>query len=129
MRPPARRYLQRFIPVMASYVVALFAVEWIFRHHAVRGPLAFLLALLPALPIVGVVIIVGLYLREETDEVEKAMRVESLLWGIGLTLSTTTLWGFLEVFGQVQHVEGYMVFPAFCFFTGIAGLVVRWRYR
>lgn len=129
MRTAAVRYNKRFIPMMLAYVVALFAVTWTFKHHPVSGPIAYLLALLPALPIVGVVIVVGLYMRDETDEVEKAMRTQSMLWGIGLTLSIATLWGFLESFGQAPHVDSYWAFPIFGFFTGIASCLIRRSYR
>jgi hypothetical protein len=129
MRPAVVRYNKRFIPMMLAYAVALLAVTWIFKHHLTSGPVAYLLALLPALPIVGVVIIVGLYMGDETDEVEKAMRTQSMLWGIGLTLSIATLWGFLESFGQVSHVDSYWAFPIFCFFTGIASCLIRQGYR
>ena len=114
MRPAGVRYTKRFIAMMSSYMAALFAVTWIFRHHHVRGVAAYLLALLPALPIVGVVIVVGLYMREETDEVGKAMLTQAMLWGIGLTLSVATLWGFLrklragEPRGQLYGVSGVL---------------------
>jgi cytochrome bd-type quinol oxidase subunit 2 len=110
MRPARARYWKRYYSAISVYVVALFSVSWIFRHHHLTGAAAFLLALLPALPIVGVVIIVALYMREETDEVEMAVLTQSMVWGIGLTLTLATLWGFLEAFGQVPHVNGYWAF-------------------
>jgi hypothetical protein len=129
MRSAAARYWKRYYSAISVYVVALFSVTWIFKHHHLTGAAAFLLALLPALPIVGVVIIVGLYMREETDEVEMAVLTQSMVWGIGLTLSLATLWGFLEAFGQVSHVNSYWAFPIFCVFTGIASCLIRLRYR
>ena len=68
-------------------------------------------------------IVVGLYMRDETDEVEKAMRT------LGLTLSIATLWGFLESFGQAPHVDSYWAFPIFGFFTGLASCLIRRSYR
>jgi hypothetical protein len=129
MRSVRARYWKRYYSAISGYVVALFSVTWIFKHHHLTGAAAFLLALLPALPIVGVVIIVGLYMREETDEVEMAVLTQSMVWGIGLTLSLATLWGFLEAFGQVRHVNSYWSFPILCVFTGIASCVIRLRYR
>ena len=129
MRPARIRHQRRVAVSMTAYAAALFSVVWIFKHHPVSGAAAYLLAVLPALPIVGVVLIDALYLREETDEVEKAIRTQAMLWGIGLTLSIATMWGFLESFGQVHHVDSYMVFPIFYLISGFATRVIRWSYR
>lgn len=126
--PPARTQI-RFVTGMAIYVVA--SVTWIFRHVHPGGFTLFVLALLPALPVIAVVTVALLYIREETDEVEKerALSSEAMIWGIGATLSIATLWGFLEDFGLAPRVHSYLALPLFCFCAGIAHVLIHRRYR
>jgi hypothetical protein len=35
-------------------------------------------------PILGVLAVMGLYLKEEPDELERAIQVEAMLWGLGV---------------------------------------------
>jgi hypothetical protein len=124
-----RRYTYRVLVAMALYCVFLVADVWIFRHYHPAAGLAWLLALLPALPIIGVLAAAGLYLAEVKDEFRRAIMVQSMLWSMGGTLAVTTVWGFLESFAQVRHIEWIWVFPIFCVFVPISGVVVGWKYR
>jgi len=54
----------------------------------------------------------GLYLAEETDEFQKNLAVQSMVWGIGATLSVTVTWGFLENFVQLRHMDLFSGLPA-----------------
>jgi hypothetical protein len=129
MTSPMRRYLARFVPAMLAYVGVLVGSLWVIRHLAPSGPLLWALAIAPALPIIAVIAIMGLYLIEETDEFIRAMLVQAMLWGIGVTLAGCTAWGFLENVGLVAHLPLFMVFPVFCASMGLAQPLVRWRYR
>jgi len=44
---------------MTAYIVATFGATWTFKHHHPRGASMYLLASLPALPILAVLVIVG----------------------------------------------------------------------
>ena len=127
--PAARRYFYRLLTAMAFYVVFLVPAVWAFSRYHLTGGFAYLLAILPALPIVGMVVVVGLYLAEEKDEFQRAVLAQALLWGIGATLSVTTVWGFLENFVQVPHLDLYLVFPLFWFFVGISTGLLKVKYR
>jgi hypothetical protein len=127
--PATRRYLYRFLTTMAFYVVLLPGAELAFKHYHPTGILAYALAILPALPIVGAIVVVGIYLGEEKDEFQRAMMNQSMIWGIGATLAFTTAWGFLEVFKLAPHLELYLVFPIFCVLAGISSGVLQARYR
>ena len=124
-----RRYTYRVLVAMALYFVFLGADIWIFRHYHPAAGLTWLLAMLPALPILAVLAAFGLYLAEVKDEFRRAIMVQSMLWSIGATLAVTTVWGFLESFAQVRHIEWIWVFPVFCFFVPISSALVRWKYR
>jgi hypothetical protein len=127
---PARTYLIRFTPLMIAYVVILAGVDWLFAHgHAPAGPLRYLLAAAPGLPVVGVIWAMGAYVAAEPDEFARSVMVQAMLWGLGVTLSVTTVWGFMENFAAAPHLDLYLVFPLFMIAFGIAQPLVRARYR
>jgi hypothetical protein len=127
--PAKRRYSARFRIVMTVYVVFLLLTVWVFKHYHPTGVAAYLLAVLPALPIVAMIVFGGLYLAEEKDEFVRNVTIQSLLWGIGGTLAITTVWGFLEDFANVPRLDLYLVFPLFWFLVGASTPFVKRRYR
>lgn len=129
MSSAMRRYMLRFIPAMLAYVVVLTGSILTFEHLRPTGPLLWVVAVAPALPIIAVIAIMGLYLMEETDEFQRGMSAQALLWGMGITLAAATVWGFLENFGLVAHMPTYLAFPVFCGAFGLAQPLVRWRYK
>lgn len=124
-----KRYLARFLPTMALYVVVLSAVVWTFQHHPPAGWAKYLLAAAPALPLIGVVVVMGLYLIEERDEFLRETMVQAMLISIGVTLAITTVWGFLETYAGVSRMPGYSAFVIFCLALGPARPLAAWRYR
>jgi cobalamin synthase len=120
---------RRTMRATAIYAVLLTAVVWLSRLHPVHGPLAYALALLPAIPVVAMVAAIGLYFREETDEFERAVRTENALWATGVTLGISTVWGFAEMLAGAPHVDSYIWFPVWAVSGGIAEFFVRRRYR
>lgn len=124
-----RRYLRRFIPTMLAYVVIILGVSFAFRDAALAGPLAWVLAVAPALPVLRVIAIMGLYIREEKDEFQRNVLIESMLWGMGLTLSATTVAGFLEMYVHTPPMQSFWAFPVFCGAMGLSQVFVRRRYR
>ncbi len=127
--PAVRRYHRRFIPAMGVYVLSIFAATWAFRHLRLQGAVAVALAMLPAVPILAVISIVGLYLKEETDEFLRMRVAHSLLWAIGLTLAGCTAWGFLDIYGLVARLSSFYVVVAFCVAFGFCACLVALRYR
>jgi hypothetical protein len=114
---------------MCLYPIALIAVVHYLVESHTTGPVIYLLAVLPALPIIGSIVVVGLYIAEEKDEFQRRIMEWSLLWAIGATLATTTVWGFLEMFAHVRHITPFWVFPLFWVSTAVAGIGLRIHYR
>ena len=83
MNTAKRNYLARFWPVMIVYVLAVFGVSYWFNTSPPEGVLKYLLAIIPALPIVGVFFVMGRYLIEETDEFVRLRQMIALLLGWG----------------------------------------------
>ncbi|MGC2301392.1 MAG: hypothetical protein WA476_21480 [Acidobacteriaceae bacterium] len=127
--PAQGRYVGRMLWA-AGLCIALSAAAAIgIRHGHVAGMPAYLLAVLPAAPIVLALLATGAYLMEEKDEFQRNLYVQALLGGIALTLSLTTVWGNLEDFVLVPHLDLIWVYPMFWIFVVLAFPVVRLRYR
>jgi hypothetical protein len=124
-----RRYANRLAPTMAIYLVFLFIAQWSFHHHHPTGPIVYVLAILPALPLIGSLAIVGLYITEESDEFERSILVQSMLWGFGGALAVLTIWGFLEDFAHAPHLSTFYVYVFFWIFMAISQPIIRLRYR
>jgi hypothetical protein len=124
-----RRYVRRYVVAMVAYAALLVGVLKLLQRTTPPVPLRYLLAVLPALPILGVVWALGRFLVEEQDEVVRAMMVRQLLWSSAAALSAATLWGFLEALGGAPHLRAYWVFPVFCAAMLVSLPFVRRKYR
>jgi hypothetical protein len=121
--PAQRAYLRRFIPMMVAYVVILLAAIWLKKNVAPSGPMTALLAILSAVPLVGVVWAMGRMLIEEQDEYQRMLLARQAIIATGFMLSVTSVWGFLEDFGQVPHVPMYWAFIVWCAGLGVGAAV------
>jgi hypothetical protein len=104
-----KRYNRRVIWLSLLYGAFLIAAVYGFRHELLHGAAAYVAAVLPALPIIGIFGAIGRYLVEEQDEYVRMLMVRQTLWASGFALSVATVWGFLESFELVDHVEAYYV--------------------
>jgi hypothetical protein len=127
--PAQRRYLRRFFPAMFGYVVLLMLSTWAIRTQQPTGGVLFLLSLLPSLPLVAAIGIMGAYLVEERDEFIRARLVSAMLGGLGVMLAITTVWGFLENGGAVPHFPTFLTFPIWCGCFGLWQCVASFRDR
>lgn len=107
MPPEMRRYMKRMFLCMALYGAALILAVTMFNKDAVSGPLAYILGILPALPIIGVFWTIGKLLAEMRDEYQRLLLTRQVLVATGFMLSVATLWGFLEQFELVFHIPAY----------------------
>ena len=124
-----KRYRRRMSISSWAYVGTLLLAIAAYKQFHLSGPLAYVAALLPALPLAGMFVSMGLYLGEETDEFQRRVQVESSLWATGGVLILCAGWGFLEMFGLAPHIEAWILVPVWAFFMGVANLFVRRRYR
>ena len=116
--PATRRYLMRLAVLMTLYMITLFAAVYAFRHHLVSGPLAWPLAVLPALPVIGVFWAVMRLLVEEPDEFIRMLLVRQALVATGFCLTVVTIWEFLQNFDLVPPGNGGFG-AAFFWFMGL----------
>src|ERR1700674_332361 len=105
-----RRFVIRMVAAAGFCVLFASVAAIAFHHGHLSGALAYLVATLPAFPIVGALVGTGAYLTDETDEFQRNLLVQSLLGGIGATLASTTVWGYLEDFTRVPHLDLALVY-------------------
>jgi hypothetical protein len=124
-----KRYTRRFSLVMVLYVAVLLAVLWTWAVMRPSGIWAVLLAVAPAVPLTGAITVLGLYLREETDEFQRAVFAEAALWATGGMLAVANVWGFLEMFRIVPYVPAWAAFVVWAVFFGPGQIIARRRYQ
>jgi hypothetical protein len=116
--------------VSAALVVLLaLGAAAAFRLWHLKGLPAYVVAVLPALPILWWLAELGRFLAAEKDEFQRNLLVQCLLAGTGGVLATTTVWGYLEDFARAPHFDLVYVCPIFWLFVVVSYPVVRLRYR
>lgn len=127
--PAARRYLKRFIPTTLAYVVAVFGTSYAVHAGHPGGAALVALSILPALPILGMLLVIGLYLYEETDEFVRQRIVIAMLFGIGVLLAAASVLGFLQIYKVIGAIDVFWAFPVWCATWGAAQCMLSLRDR
>ena len=127
--PAQRRYIVRmFVSAFLSIVFSTIAALTIRFGHP-HGVAAYCVAILPAFPIIGALVVTALYLAEEKDDFQRQLLLESVLGGMAITLAGTTVWGYLESMAHAPHLDAIWVYPIFWIATGLSMPFVLMRYR
>lgn len=127
--PTERLYVIRMWIMAALCVLFSLMAALVFHHIHPHGVIAYMVAVLPALPIMGALFYTGVYLAEEKDEFQRNLLVQSLLGGTGGILAATTAWGYMEDFAHAPHLDLVYIYPLFWLFAGISYGFARARYR
>lgn len=123
LSPASKRYNRRVIGLSLAYALFILFAVYGFKHHLLHGPFAYVAAILPALPIIGIFGVMGRYLIEEQDEYLRMLTVRQSLWASGFALSVATIWGFLESFDLVGHVDSYNIAIVWFFGLGFGSII------
>lgn len=113
-----KRYMIRFSILMTLYVVCLLGSKMIFNAIQPEGPVAYALALAPALPILGVFWAVLRLLIEEPDEYIRMLFTRQCMIATGFCLTVLTVWQWLQNFDLVPPGNGGFG-AAFFWFVGL----------
>jgi len=124
LKSPGARYTIGMTIWMALYVAALFGSITLIQSQAPTGPLLYLLAVLPALPIGGTILTFLAYIGR-VDEYLRAVLVRRFIIATGLTLFICTAWGFIEENAGGHHFSLYLVYPLFWGLFGLTSLIMR----
>jgi hypothetical protein len=125
--PAMQRYNRRALIFAFGYMAALFAAIGATDMFKPQGAVAWVLAILPSLPIAYMVYAMGRYLTEEDDEYLRMKAASAALIATGLLLVVATTWGFLESFGLVPHQPGWWAVPVWAVGLGLGQLVMKAR--
>lgn len=123
---PKRRYIVRVLSLMALYLAFLVIAErFLDRPEPVTGAFAYVLGILPALPVIGVFWAIGRLLVETSDEYQRLLLVRQTLVASAFAMAAATAWGFLENYGLAPHIAAFYWAIAWLFGLGLGSLVNR----
>lgn len=123
-----RRYRKRMIVVTLAYLVAIFSASLLVERDSPVTALTMILALLPGLATLGFFWAIGRLIVEEQDEFQRLLIVRQSLIATAFAVGIASVWGFLELYGIVDHVDAYWVAFLWFFGFGIGALFNRLRY-
>ena len=106
-----RRYVRRFWPATALYVLAIALATWLIPDDAPANALTVGIALLPGLGMVGMIWAIGRLLIELDDEFLKMLEIRKALAATGVVLTVASVWGILELYTDVPHLPVFVMFP------------------
>lgn len=129
LSPAVVRYTRRFMLASLGYMLGLGIAIALSERIALSGTSAFLIALLPVLPIFAMIWAMARYLIEENDEFLRHRATMASLFGLGVVLAAGSFWGFLETFGVAPHVDAWWTFPVWAIGMGLAQCWMTWRDR
>jgi len=115
----AKRYQSTVLIDMTGYIFIMFGVELFVRHHHPASAELYALAALPTFPIIGLLVAVGIYLRDEHDEYQRDLMVKCMLWGTAGILALTSFLAFLRSFGWTGEVPPFTEFVTFWLLVGV----------
>ncbi|MCJ7421336.1 hypothetical protein [Sphingomicrobium astaxanthinifaciens] len=119
----SRAYLVRMLIVSVAYVGAVFAASALIDEGDPVTPLSIAIAIVPGLAIAGYFYAMGRFLVEQQDEFMRMLMVRQTLVATAVAFSAASIYGFLENFGQVPHLDAYWWPITFFFGLGLGALV------
>lgn len=121
-KPEVQRYLLRLVIAMIIYLGSLFAAEVLIEDRGLSGPPAYALAALPGLAFAAVPWIFTRLIIEERDEFQRMLYVRQVMVATGFTLTAAAVWGFLETYVPVSHIEAFWWPTLWCFGLGLGAI-------
>ena len=115
----ATRYLFGMMATSVAYVLGLGVAMWTWRNLEPSVGVTWLLAMLPIVPILAMIFVMGRYVVEEQDEYLRHRAIMASLVGLGFVLAIGSFWGFLETFELVPHVPGWWAVPIWALGMGL----------
>jgi hypothetical protein len=122
-------YQRRTLVAMGFYTLTVFGAALAVKHGHPTGWLLYVLAVLPAAPLIGMLVVLGRYLQEENDEYVRLMTMRSLLVATGALMSMIVISDFLRAFAATGVFPPFVLFVLFFVSFGIAQAVQRLQNR
>lgn len=118
------RYNYRMMAASMAYVAGLGVAVALSERYDPAPTITFFITLLPTIPTLAMVWVMGRYLVEETDEYLRHRTSMAALIGLGLVLSLGSFWGFLETFDLVPNIFAWWVVPVWAIGLAIGQIVM-----
>ncbi|MGD0630386.1 MAG: hypothetical protein ABR987_13605 [Terracidiphilus sp.] len=119
LKPLQRRSGILFGTLLILTMLTFMAAHAAVQHSAFSEPVRRFIELLPTVPVAAMIIVVGRYLRRETDEFVRILVVQSLLWGLGATMVGDIVFGVIfedfHTYGitQIYNIDVFCI-TAWC---------------
>ncbi|NCN83434.1 MAG: hypothetical protein GW808_07390 [Sphingomonadales bacterium] len=122
-----KRYFIRLMIFISLYMAILIGgLSWMNSINPPDDPIPSVLALLTALPILGVFWTIFRLLVEIDDEYQRFLMTKQIVIGTAMTLAITTVWQFLNAYDVLLQGPQWIGVIWLAMF-GIAGGLVRWK--
>lgn len=118
------QYVAGICVCMVLYIAALLGSIELIQHQPMKGPLLWFVAVLPALPIGGTIIVFLRYI-DQVDEYVRGVVLKRFILATGLMLFLCTAWGFLEDNAGLHHVSLYLIYPLWWMLFGAVSAIFR----
>jgi hypothetical protein len=122
------RKRRRLVP-LEIFIYGVFLPAVFFAHPQRNSLGAYALALFLSLSMVGTMIALAVMAARRTDEFQRALLTQAMIWGTGGTLAINTVSGLLEFFTDTPQLPVLASFPIFLVIFMTAKTVLFRRYR
>jgi hypothetical protein len=129
MSPHQRRYLRIFGATLAITAFAEMLMRDAVKNNHLSRPVLYALALLSAIPVIGIIVTIGKYLATEKDEFIRNMVTQALLWGLGVMMVVESIYAFLAVYAWAARPLLIMNIDIFFVAAAIAFRILMWRHQ
>lgn len=127
--PAEGRYRRDVMRFMAAYVVVLFCASWFVKHDGGNRFFVYFWSVLPAIPVLGVMVRMGRYLQEEKDEYLRLMAMQAILVGTATAMAVLVVSDFLRAFASAAALPPFVSFVTFALAMAATQAVQRRRNR
>jgi len=124
-----KRYRRDVLRLVVAYMVVLLCSAWFVQHDGAEHFFLYFWSVIPAIPLLGVIVRMGKYLREETDEYQRWLAMQAVLVGAGALLAVLVVNDFLRAFAKARALPPFWSFLIFCLAMGITQAVQKLRNR
>ena len=126
--PAQHRHGRRVLWYAIAYAITLIPVVYVIRHGMVAaGPWRMVLALLPAIPVIGMFGSYARYLSEETDEYIRMTVVRQILSATTVAMTCAVVWGFLADLGGAPPIATYWIAFVWVAAQGVSAVLQKVR--
>jgi hypothetical protein len=129
LTPAQRAHTRRIAWLLLVYAIVLPPLVWLRAHRHVADEVLLLMALVAALPVLGIFASWGRYLSDERDEYHQAITLRRIAVATNATMGAAVVWGFLQAFGVMPLVEAYWVPFVWVVMQGAFGCVSMFARR